>query len=250
MSRVVKEYDERRLDFLEATKLFFFSIGYEKMSVQMLTKKVGVAKGTFYHYFKSKEDLLSQWVVHEMGPIIESHYEIADDPNLDAITKLSAILKNDRDWTIEHMDFTLALLKVMYHDNNIRLRTEMSRQSAKLSQPLLEKVIIQGVEEGCFDTHYPKEVSRKLPRLFDLYGEDLARAVLNQQKGTDISYEEVKKTVHVWQEVIERILGAESKSIIFIDDTLLEEVLCRVKEESSAVITSANNLPLESILTS
>lgn len=244
MPRIVKEYDERRVDFLEATKLFFFTVGYEKMSVQKLTEQVGVAKGTFYHYFRSKEDLLSQWVIHEMSPIIERHYKVADDQDMDAITKLRIILKNDRDWTLEHLDLMMAILKVMYADDNIRLRAELTRQSSILSQPILEKVIIQGVREGSFNTEFPKEVSRKLPKLFDLFTEDLAQVILDQQHGKDIQYVEALQIVQVWQEVIERVLGATSKSIVFIDEVLLKKMLNQIKKQplASAIITKQSSL--------
>ncbi len=247
MPRIVKEYDERRIDFLEATKLFFFTVGYEKMSVQKLTEQVGVAKGTFYHYFKSKEDLLCQWVIHEMTPKMDSYYTVVNDPNLDAATKLSIILKKDSDWSLEHLDLLLALLKAMYTGDNIRLRAEMSRQSAILSQPLFEKVIVQGVQEGSFKTKYPKEVSHKLQKIFDLYGEDLAKIILNQHQGIDVQYEEALRTVRVWQEIIERVLGAESQSIQLIDDGLLKQILKQIKKQHTTTAASKKEMSLQSI---
>lgn len=247
MPRIVKEYDERRVDFLEATKAFFFTVGYEKMSVQKLTEQVGVAKGTFYHYFKSKEDLLCQWVIHEMAPKIESYHTVVNNPKLNALSKLSTILKKDSDWSLEHLDLLIALLKAMYTGDNIRLRAEISRQSAILSQPLFEEVIIQGVQEGSFKTTFPKEVSHKLPKIFDLYGEDLARIILNQHQGIEVQYEEAQRTVHVWQEIIERVLGAESQSIQLIDDGLLKQILKLIKKQYAATADINKEMSLQSV---
>lgn len=172
---------------------------------------------------------------------------IVDDKEMDAITKLSIILKNERDWTLDHLDLMLAILKVMYDAGNIRLRTEMARQSAILSQPILEKVIIQGVNEGSFNTQYPKEVSQKLPRLFDLYTEDIARVILNQHQGKEIQYEEVQRIVDVWQEVIERVLGAASRSIKFIDNELLKQMVNQVKQKSTAIDSYNKKTSLQTI---
>jgi len=37
---------------------FIKTIGYKRMSIEGITKKVGIAQGTFYHFFKSKEIFL------------------------------------------------------------------------------------------------------------------------------------------------------------------------------------------------
>ena len=58
MPRVVKDYDERYAEFLEAAQQLFFSKGYERTTVQEIIKMVGVAKGTFYYYFGSKQAVL------------------------------------------------------------------------------------------------------------------------------------------------------------------------------------------------
>ena len=62
MARITKEYYERKNEILDAAQELFLTQGYEKTSVDNIIKKVGVAKGTFYYYFKSKEDLLDKLV--------------------------------------------------------------------------------------------------------------------------------------------------------------------------------------------
>lgn len=49
---------ERREDFLDAAQDLFLGEGYEATSVERITRAAGVAKGTFYLYFRSKEELL------------------------------------------------------------------------------------------------------------------------------------------------------------------------------------------------
>ena len=58
MGRTVKVYDDRRTEILSAAQELFFSKGYEATTVQEIIDAVGIAKGTFYHYFESKVDLL------------------------------------------------------------------------------------------------------------------------------------------------------------------------------------------------
>ena len=62
MARVVKEADVRREELLALALQLFVTVGYDRTSVEQITRAVGVAKGTFYHYFASKQDLLEQLV--------------------------------------------------------------------------------------------------------------------------------------------------------------------------------------------
>jgi TetR/AcrR family fatty acid metabolism transcriptional regulator len=50
--------EERRQGFLEAAISLFFEQGVESTTMQQIAKKAGVSYGLFYHYFRSKEDIL------------------------------------------------------------------------------------------------------------------------------------------------------------------------------------------------
>ncbi|MFC1842400.1 TetR/AcrR family transcriptional regulator [Candidatus Dependentiae bacterium] len=222
MARIVKSFDKRHTEFLEAAKELFFSVGYEKMSVLMLTKRVGVAKGTFYHYFESKEELLTKWVIDEIScqtvPLCE---KIANNPNLDALTKLNKIFKIGREWKLQNIDIIILLIKVMYGDNNIRLRNEMTRQSVLMIENILTKVIEQGVQEGVFNIKFPREISSRLLQIMQLFSQDLSLLILKHSKNKNVSIDKALKLVYIWQDIIERILGAPSGSIMLVNDKFL-----------------------------
>ena len=56
--RVVKEAAERRKEILDAAEQLFAAKGYDKTSTNDILEKVGIARGTLYYHFKSKEDIL------------------------------------------------------------------------------------------------------------------------------------------------------------------------------------------------
>ena len=56
--RIVKEHDERKNEIIETAAALFEQKGYEHCSVNDILNAIGIAKGTFYHYFKSKEEVL------------------------------------------------------------------------------------------------------------------------------------------------------------------------------------------------
>ena len=52
-----KGVPSRRLDFVLAAQSLFEEKGFENTSVDDIAARVGVAKGLFYYYFGSKEEL-------------------------------------------------------------------------------------------------------------------------------------------------------------------------------------------------
>ena len=59
MARPVKKTpDEWRKEILDATKMLFASKGYEETSISDIMDMVGGAKGMFYRFFQSKEDVM------------------------------------------------------------------------------------------------------------------------------------------------------------------------------------------------
>lgn len=57
MTRVSKKPEERKEEILDAAMALFLTKGYDKTSVSDIVKRVNVAQGLFYYYFKSKEEV-------------------------------------------------------------------------------------------------------------------------------------------------------------------------------------------------
>ncbi|EGO64125.1 TetR/AcrR family transcriptional regulator [Acetonema longum] len=58
MARVTKDPQERTNELIDAAEELFLTNGYDKTSVSDIVKKIGVAQGTFYYYFQTKEEIL------------------------------------------------------------------------------------------------------------------------------------------------------------------------------------------------
>ena len=57
MARIVKEADERRNEILDAAETLLQKRVLKTTIIDILNQ-VGIAKGTFYYYFKSKEEVM------------------------------------------------------------------------------------------------------------------------------------------------------------------------------------------------
>lgn len=59
LSRGFNEYEKQaiRKSLIEQGNILFSKYGFQKTSIREITKNVGIAQGTFYNFFKSKEEL-------------------------------------------------------------------------------------------------------------------------------------------------------------------------------------------------
>lgn len=62
---------ETRRKLLETGEKFIRERGFDSVSVEDITNACGVAKGTFYTYFKRKEDIVQELSFREFGEIAE-----------------------------------------------------------------------------------------------------------------------------------------------------------------------------------
>ena len=93
MVRIVKSPEERRTELIETAESLFSQKGYEYTAVSDIVKKINVGQGTFYHYFKSKEDILEAVAEKVVAPIAEDVRNIAKG-NEDSATKVNSILNS------------------------------------------------------------------------------------------------------------------------------------------------------------
>ena len=56
-ARTVEQKAQRRNAVLEAAEKFFLEVGYEAFSMSHLAKNIGLAKGTLYLYFETREEI-------------------------------------------------------------------------------------------------------------------------------------------------------------------------------------------------
>ena len=60
---------------LQTSIELFRSKGFENVSVDIICEKSGISKGAFYHHFKAKGDLLTEY----LGSIAPHHLSLIND---------------------------------------------------------------------------------------------------------------------------------------------------------------------------
>ncbi len=220
MARTVKDHDSRRKEILDVAQQLFYQKGYEQTSIQDLLTAVGIAKGTFYHYFDSKQALLVELtdrIAVEAIGIVEA---LVKDATLPALEKFTQIYLQTHQWKVEHRGFMLDLMRMFYRDENLRLRYQLMRASTEQFIPLLTKVIEQGVAEGVFVTPYPQAVAKITYQLIQQMAELLADLLLHPH--ADVA-ELLPETINAYQQATERVLGAAAGSLQIFDAAIIYE---------------------------
>ena len=216
MARVVKEHDERRSEILDKAQELFYTKGFKQTSVRDIIDGVGIAKGTFYHYFSSKIQLLDELIERLLGQSIEMVEPIVEDENLDAMEKFHLVFSTIENWKLENKAFFKGVLQIFYNDDNILLRHKLKAASITATAPPLAKIIRQGVEEGIFDTCYPDEIGEIIIVIGQFLSETLAFLLLGEgDKGVPLRTIERKITVTHYS--LERLLGAPGGSVKIFD---------------------------------
>ena len=212
MGRTVKDYDERRAEILTAAQELFSSKSYEVTSVQEIINSVGIAKGTFYHYFDSKIDLLDALIADMTKQRLELAQVILDENELNAAQKLERIFSEAEGWKTDNREFFLDILGTWYSDENAIMRYKLNLQATKAIQPLLAEIVRQGVAEGIFDTPYPERIGELILCLMRNTAEELAYLLISQQSGDDpVVY--LEDIVSVNRHAINLLLGAKPGTV-------------------------------------
>jgi AcrR family transcriptional regulator len=221
MVRITKEYDERLNELLAAAQQLFFEKGYEKTSVSHIIDKVGVAKGTFYHYFKSKEELLDKLVDQFSTKAHAEIIKIIENKDLNAIEKFNRFATSMYAMKVENMGLMKMLMKVMYKDENLLLRHKIFMGNFNRLTPEYARLIKQGVEEGHFDTSDPEEMAEIILTWGYTLNEMIVGLLLETDEKPD-NLAVIEKKLNAFERGMERLLGAETGSLNMFNHQMIE----------------------------
>ena len=221
MVRITKEYDERLTEFLDTAQQLFFEKGYEKTSVNDIIEKIGIAKGTFYYYFKTKSDLLDKLVQRFAERIKSEVTKLVERTDLSAIEKLNGVFALGRTIKAENVELMKLLLTVLYNDNNLMLRHKIIRSRIKITTPEFVKILEQGNEEGFFNVDDSWEVAELIYIMGASLNEIVGELILKATDNLEI-VEEINRKIKAYERSVEKILGIAPGSVTIADHEFIK----------------------------
>ena len=212
MVRVLKKHAQRKMELVKAAWDLFASLGYEETTVQAIIDRLKISKGTFYHYFSSKEDLLDAVIQGLTDQGLARVRPVLEDPALPALDKLNLFLVQARAWRLENMDRLMPVLKAVFSQENLLLRHKMEARAMALAAPLLARIIVQGQEEGVFDTPSPAQAAETIIHLGHKFSEGNVKRLLRAEARPE-ALDDLRCRIDFLIDLLERILGAPGGSI-------------------------------------
>lgn len=145
--------DKREL-ILNAAQELMCKIPDKEISVNLIARTAGIAKGSIYYYFESKDEILDAVVekcyksaIHEFFRELNS-----EEPALSKIRLLfQSMLKSEFSNNQQNLILTLHL-----HED-LLLHNKLKRIAVQEISPVLTALLQQGCTEGSIQTDYPKE---------------------------------------------------------------------------------------------
>jgi AcrR family transcriptional regulator len=198
LARPANKHEDKKRELLLIAEKLFVEKGFQQTSVDDILFAGGISKGGFYHYFKSKDDLLSESINSLLDEVAVILQKIANDDKLDAKDKLNRFFIEKSKFQSSKYDYANFLGAMM--------QTDVSQYIFYVTMvnklvPPLARIIKQGVDEGVFNVEFPEETADILTRVISsavqspLYYSNLNNA------------EKHKRYVDSVQYVISRTLG-------------------------------------------
>ena len=201
MARITKDPEVRKLELIETALELFRENGCEQTSVSDIVKKVGVAQGTFYYYFKSKDEILSAVIDHYLREHLERMVRqlIADDTK-NATQKLQTVI----DASLSLKNGERNFVEFLHSEENAAFHQRFLEKSNAIFIPLITEIVKQGVDEGAFHCGHPREVVELLMVVFSLIHDRIALSSAQE------SYKDLAAAA---EEIAVKALGAKEGSI-------------------------------------
>ena len=176
-----------------------FQKGYEETSVDDIIAEAGIAKGTYYYYFETKEQMLEEVIGMMIGQETEAARQIvqAQLPVHQKIAGIIASLRPSR----EEEPIEGALMRP---ENSMMHRRVRSRL-VEIVVPLLSQVVEEGIRQGVFACdNIPERVRMLLT---------VSSETFDEGRFTD-------RDVAVFVDMTEKLLGARAGTMGFIRELI------------------------------
>ena len=150
MVRIVKRPEERRKEIVELATKLFWQNNYEQTSMNQIVSELNIAKGTIYHYFKSKEELMFAVIEEELLKHIEMillKMKKAPKGAVEKFIYLMGLAEEADQSKVDHL----------HQAGNSLIHTRFLARLVNELAKIYADVIEEGCEQGVFKTKNPLE---------------------------------------------------------------------------------------------
>lgn len=199
--RVVKKAEERRNEILDAADELFGQKGFDGTSTNDILEKVGIARGTLYHHFKSKEDIMDALIDRYSDGLLDGAQVIAADKTIPVVERIIRVV----------MAMNLSggsskeIMEHIHKPQNALMHQKIQKVIINGLPPILTAIIREGIEQGMFSTPFPYECMEMVVIYANTVFDDDMITLTDEERGS-------RMLAFVCN--VERLLGAASGSLM------------------------------------
>ncbi|MCR5511708.1 MAG: TetR/AcrR family transcriptional regulator [Lachnospiraceae bacterium] len=197
--REVKEAQERRREILDVAEELFVTKGYDNTSTNDILNRIGIARGTLYYHFKSKEDILNSMIERINDGLIAKARTIASDTSIPVIDRLVMTIAGMQVDT----EIGQEIIDQVHKPQNALMHQKMQQHLLNGVIPIIAGIVEEGNEQGIFNIKYPAETTEMLILYSGIVFDD----------DFDESQERVQNRIQAFLYNIELLLGAKEGTV-------------------------------------
>lgn len=142
----------------ETSMKLFAEKGYDATSIEEITATVGVAKGTLYYHFSSKEEIFN-FLVEEGIKLLQNSVDIKTAKFTNYIDKIKAIVLIQIKVVVKYEDLIKILLS-QFWGNEARNQICKKHILEYISQ--IEQIVEEGIEKGEIKKGNPQAIASEI----------------------------------------------------------------------------------------
>lgn len=148
-----KQPEIRRAELVAAAARLFAEQGVDDTSVSDIVRAAGVAQGTFYLYFDSRDAIVCAVVEALIGGVAERIELALAEPALSAAEKLDAMAEALLE--ISDEPYEVELMAIFHRADNLTVHDRVVRSLGERITPHIALIVEQGIAEGVFAPQDP-----------------------------------------------------------------------------------------------
>lgn len=182
--RTVKDSAIRRNEILDVAEKLFGTKGYEATTTSDLLEELGIARGTLYYHFKSKEDILDAMIARMNDSLVNQAARIAGDKSQPVLERLTHMIQS------LNVNNTLGreIMSQVHKPQNALLHQKLQDRMLQGVTPLVAGLIREAQEQGICQTRYPEEVAEMTLLYSTTAFDDLSQLNETQRQGKILAF--------------------------------------------------------------
>jgi AcrR family transcriptional regulator len=217
------KHQERKNELIDAAQSLFFSIGYEKASVDKIHRNIGMSKGAFYYYFESKKDILDAVLRRQVFTNLAEVNNVNSNPKADPTDKIGIFLRIMRGWKVADIPVLISFLRVFCSDGNVFLRQRNRIISTELASPVLAEIVKSGVSGSFFRVSLSDQLIDLIMRTGFEFTDTIAEKIISSTADS-VNPRVLQNIIELYEDALEKILGAPGGSIRIINREFLKKL--------------------------